>query len=77
MRNSGSHRPSGSLGDFTAAPVNRLKGHCEQCGCGVGGTLRRFCRPCISDRLDAQLREAKRRRRARAKAKLATTTAPP
>ena len=54
MRNSGSHRPSGSLADITTKPVNRLKGHCEQCGSGVS-RQKRFCSPCYDVRLQANI----------------------
>jgi hypothetical protein len=54
VRNKGSHSPSGSFADLTAKAVNRVRGFCEQCGCGVD-RRKRFCLPCYDDRLMANI----------------------
>lgn len=56
-------RPTGGFADLTSKPVNRVRGHCERCGCGVD-RKKRLCLPCAADQYDEKL-EA---RRARAKA---------
>lgn len=51
MSDRGSHNPSGSFADFTTAPINRVKGHCERCGAGLDKKGRkRFCLPCYDIR---------------------------
>lgn len=54
MRDRGARTPSGSFADLTAAPVNRVKGHCEMCGVGVD-RRKRFCLPCYDARLQANI----------------------
>lgn len=54
MRDRGSHSPSGSFADLTAKPVNRIRGHCERCGCGVD-RRKRFCLPCYADRYEENI----------------------
>jgi hypothetical protein len=54
MRNKGSHSPSGSFADFTSKAVNRVRGFCEMCGCGID-KKKRFCLPCYDERLMANI----------------------
>lgn len=55
MRNKGSHSPSGSFADLTAKAVNRVRGFCESCGCGLPNKAKRFCGPCYDVRLQANI----------------------
>ena len=54
MRDRGSHRPSGAFADLTGKPVNRVRGYCEMCGCGVD-KRKRFCLPCYDERLQGNI----------------------
>jgi hypothetical protein len=53
-----SHRPSGSLADLSTKPVNRIRAHCQMCGCGLN-KVKRFCLPCYDIRLESR-RHAKK-----------------
>jgi len=55
MKNSGSHSPSGTLGDLQSRPVNRIKGFCETCRAGLASRSKRFCGPCYDVRLQANI----------------------
>lgn len=54
MRDRGARRPSGSFAELTGKPVNRVRGHCEQCGAGID-RRKRFCLPCYDERLQANI----------------------
>lgn len=55
VRNKGSHSPSGSFADFTTKPVNRVRGHCKKCGCGLLNKAKRYCGPCYDIRLQENI----------------------
>ena len=63
MRDRGSHNPSGSFADFTAKPVNRVKGRCEYCGAGLPNKVKRFCGPCYDRRYQENAAAGRERRK--------------
>ena len=68
MRNSGSHRPSGSLADVIGGATRSFTKPCATCGQMIGKVRQTYCRPCSSERDDQRDADYRKRVRARKEA---------